>query len=258
MLHERSAQWPSSLSNCCARSIIVDATSSPYVLSKCGAQRTRQPTEPAPEVEHSAAPGGATVTLHVGQGRRDLVDACGKEPIDVPTSVASFGFGGEWPRRDRFGPSPPTLPGAGREPPPGNLASSRCTYVARHQTLQATNRGGLSRRSKATKTQPGFRSGDYPSNLMAKKRQTFGKMIRERERAEKRARKQEKKDQRKAMIEAGLDPFAEDPYGDRSPDAVPSDAVPSDAVPSDAAPPDAAPPENEPETGVAPPGEQRT
>ena len=72
---------------------------------------------------------------------------------------------------------------------------------------------------------------------MAKKRQTFGKMIRERERAEKRARKKEKKDQRKEMIEAGLDPFAEDPYGDRSPDAVP--------------------PEDEPETGVTPPGEQR-
>ena len=68
---------------------------------------------------------------------------------------------------------------------------------------------------------------------MAKKRQTFGKMIRERERAEKRARKQEKKDQRKAMIEAGLDPFAEDPYGERSPEAVP--------------------PEDEPETGAAPP-----
>jgi hypothetical protein len=72
---------------------------------------------------------------------------------------------------------------------------------------------------------------------MAKKRQTFGKMIRERERAEKRARKQEKKEQRKEMIEAGLDPFAEDPYGDRSPEAVS--------------------PEDEPETGVTPPGEQR-
>lgn len=75
---------------------------------------------------------------------------------------------------------------------------------------------------------------------MAKKRQTFGKMIRERERAEKRARKQEKKDQRKAMIEAGLDPFAEDPYGERSPDS-----------------PEAVPPEDEPETGATPPGETR-
>jgi hypothetical protein len=34
---------------------------------------------------------------------------------------------------------------------------------------------------------------------MAKKRQTFGKMQRERERAEKRARKQEKKDEKKAF-----------------------------------------------------------
>jgi hypothetical protein len=33
---------------------------------------------------------------------------------------------------------------------------------------------------------------------VAKKRQTFGKMQRERERAEKRARKQEKKDEKKA------------------------------------------------------------
>ena len=38
---------------------------------------------------------------------------------------------------------------------------------------------------------------------MAKKRQTFGKMQRERERAEKRARKQEKKDEKKAAVEAG-------------------------------------------------------
>jgi hypothetical protein len=34
--------------------------------------------------------------------------------------------------------------------------------------------------------------------MAAKKRQTMGKMMRERERAEKRARKQEKKDNRKA------------------------------------------------------------
>jgi hypothetical protein len=38
---------------------------------------------------------------------------------------------------------------------------------------------------------------------VAKKRQTFGKMQRERERAEKRARKQEKKDEKKAAVEAG-------------------------------------------------------
>jgi hypothetical protein len=36
----------------------------------------------------------------------------------------------------------------------------------------------------------------------AKKRQTMGKIMRERERAEKRARKQEKKDEKKAMREA--------------------------------------------------------
>jgi hypothetical protein len=78
---------------------------------------------------------------------------------------------------------------------------------------------------------------------MAKKRQTFGKMIRERERAEKRARKQEKKDQRKAMIEAGLDPFAEDPYGERSPEAVPEDEPEAGVTP--------------PETGVTPPAENR-
>jgi hypothetical protein len=39
---------------------------------------------------------------------------------------------------------------------------------------------------------------------VAKKRQTFGKMQRERERAEKRARKQEKKDEKKAAVEAGF------------------------------------------------------
>jgi len=79
---------------------------------------------------------------------------------------------------------------------------------------------------------------------MAKKRQTFGKMIRERERAEKRARKQEKKDARKAMIEAGLDPFAEDPYGERSPEAVPPEDEPEAGV-------------TPPETGVTPPAENR-
>ena len=44
--------------------------------------------------------------------------------------------------------------------------------------------------------------------MAAKKRQTFGKMQRERDRAEKRARKQEKKDEKKAVAlaaaEAGL------------------------------------------------------
>jgi hypothetical protein len=36
------------------------------------------------------------------------------------------------------------------------------------------------------------------AEIAAKKRQTFGKLMRERERAEKRARKQEKKDEKKA------------------------------------------------------------
>jgi hypothetical protein len=44
--------------------------------------------------------------------------------------------------------------------------------------------------------------------FVAKKRQTFGKIQRERERAEKRARKQEKKEERKAVAlaaeEAGM------------------------------------------------------
>lgn len=39
----------------------------------------------------------------------------------------------------------------------------------------------------------------------AKKRQTMGKLIRERERAEKRARKQEKKEAKKALAAAGPD-----------------------------------------------------
>jgi hypothetical protein len=45
---------------------------------------------------------------------------------------------------------------------------------------------------------------------MAKKRQTFGKMQRERDRAEKRARKQEKKEERKAAALAAADPAVAD------------------------------------------------
>ena len=44
----------------------------------------------------------------------------------------------------------------------------------------------------------------------AKKRQTMGKIIRERERAEKRARKQEKKDEKKAAALAAREPEAAD------------------------------------------------
>lgn len=46
--------------------------------------------------------------------------------------------------------------------------------------------------------------------MAAKKRQTMGKMMRERERAEKRARKQEKKDAKKAAALAALEPTAVD------------------------------------------------
>jgi hypothetical protein len=46
------------------------------------------------------------------------------------------------------------------------------------------------------------------------------------------------------MIEAGLDPFAEDPYGERSPEAVPSEEEPETGA-------------TPPETGVTPPGDNR-
>ncbi len=51
----------------------------------------------------------------------------------------------------------------------------------------------------------------------AKKRQTMGKLIRERERAEKRARKQEKKEAKKALAAAGPDEAVQ-------PDSVEADA----------------------------------
>jgi hypothetical protein len=69
--------------------------------------------------------------------------------------------------------------------------------------------------------------------MAAKKRQTFGKIVRERERAEKRARKQEKKEARKAAAAAALEAEA---AGLSEP----------------------ASPEDEPETGLTPPGEQRS
>jgi hypothetical protein len=62
------------------------------------------------------------------------------------------------------------------------------------------------------------------ARLGAKKRQTMGKMIRERERAEKRARKQEKKEERKAAAlaaaEGGVVENVEAPADD-SPDSPP-------------------------------------
>ena len=77
---------------------------------------------------------------------------------------------------------------------------------------------------------------------MAKKRQTFGKMQRERERAEKRVRKQEKKDEKRAAVEAGMVFDFETgeyttPGGEYTPPAETED---------------------EPETGVTPPGETRS
>jgi hypothetical protein len=48
---------------------------------------------------------------------------------------------------------------------------------------------------------------------VAKKRQTFGKMQRERERAEKRARKQEKKDEKKAALRAAAEDGVTEPEG---------------------------------------------
>lgn len=71
---------------------------------------------------------------------------------------------------------------------------------------------------------------------VAKKRQTFGKMVRERERAEKRARKQEKKETKKANVEAGL-VFDTETGEWTDPAGLPAD---------------------EPETGVTPPGDYRT
>jgi hypothetical protein len=58
----------------------------------------------------------------------------------------------------------------------------------------------------------------------AKKRQTLGKMIRERERAEKRARKLEKKEQRKAEALAGRQ--AESPIPAQANDDGQSDETP--------------------------------
>lgn len=78
---------------------------------------------------------------------------------------------------------------------------------------------------------------------MAKKRQTFGKMQRERERAEKRERKREKRDEKKANVEAGL--VFDTETGEWS-------------DPNPSSPDGLAAPEEEPETGVTPPGEVRT
>ena len=71
---------------------------------------------------------------------------------------------------------------------------------------------------------------------MAKKRQTFGKMQRERERAEKRARKQEKKEERKAAAlaaETGVGEESATPEGMSNPEQAeiaPGDAADSDSL----------------------------
>jgi hypothetical protein len=58
---------------------------------------TRQPTEPAPEVERGAAPDRPTVALRVREHPGDLLDAGGEEPVDVPTPVASVSLSEDGP-----------------------------------------------------------------------------------------------------------------------------------------------------------------
>jgi hypothetical protein len=83
---------------------------------------TRQPTEPAPEVERGAAPGRTPVALRLGEHRGDLLDAGGEEPVDVPTPVASVGFGEDGPEGVDPAPILPrnAVPVAGHS---GNVAS---------------------------------------------------------------------------------------------------------------------------------------
>jgi hypothetical protein len=109
---------------------------------------TRQPTEPAPEVERGAAPGRSTVVLRVGEHRGDLVDASGEELVDVPTPVASVGFGEDGPEGVDPAPVLPrsAVPVAGH---PGNVASSRCTRAARRQTPQGLAPGRVRARRAA-------------------------------------------------------------------------------------------------------------
>jgi hypothetical protein len=83
---------------------------------------------------------------------------------------------------------------------------------------------------------------------MAKKRQTFGKMQRERERAEKRARKLEKKEEKKAA--GGLDEY------EAQLARVTFSGQGANGEGSDSSEPGAA--EAEPETGLTPPGDERS
>lgn len=72
---------------------------------------------------------------------------------------------------------------------------------------------------------------------MAKKRQTFGKIQRERERAEKRARKQEKKEERKAAALAGPETPVGEELGPGTPEE-PSDSEHAEIAAGDPADPD--------------------
>ncbi|HET6641811.1 MAG TPA: hypothetical protein VFG93_00920 [Gaiellaceae bacterium] len=77
---------------------------------------------------------------------------------------------------------------------------------------------------------------------MAKKRQTFGKMQRERDRAEKRARKQEKKEERKAAALAG-DPAVAEELGaadGEEPSELEESAIPSGETEDSGSPPEPA------------------
>ena len=78
---------------------------------------------------------------------------------------------------------------------------------------------------------------------MAKKRQTFGKMQRERDRAEKRARKQEKKEERKAAALAGTDPSVAEELGTadgHEPGEPEEAAIPSGEAEESGSPPEPA------------------
>jgi hypothetical protein len=78
---------------------------------------------------------------------------------------------------------------------------------------------------------------------MAKKRQTFGKMQRERDRAEKRARKQEKKEERKAAALAAGEPGVAEELGaadGEEPSELEESAIPSGETEDSGSPPEPA------------------
>jgi hypothetical protein len=78
---------------------------------------------------------------------------------------------------------------------------------------------------------------------MAKKRQTFGKMQRERDRAEKRARKQEKKEERKAAALAAAEGGVAEEHGvadGEEPSELEQAAVPAGEAEEAGSPPEPA------------------